>query len=71
MLFLAMCSIRRLGAVNHMNTRPRAWHMICEICGAEGRPLLKVMHKKLGPRRICEECYMREIEMLLEMKRCC
>lgn len=45
--------------------------MICEICGAEGRPLLKVMHKKLGPRRICEECYMREIEMLLEMKRCC
>ncbi|MEM2096536.1 MAG: hypothetical protein QXI70_00035 [Methanothrix sp.] len=45
--------------------------MRCEICGAEGMPLLKVVHKELGPRRICERCYKREIDMLVEVKRCC
>ncbi|MCX8206697.1 MAG: hypothetical protein N3G75_02560 [Methanothrix sp.] len=45
--------------------------MRCETCGAEGISLLKVMHRELGPRRICKKCYEREIDMLLEMKRCC
>ncbi len=45
--------------------------MRCEICGAEGQAVLKVVHRVLGPRKICIECYNREIDNLVQLRRCC